>query len=164
MRRSASNTPISTGHGAHDSTHSAPASFSFEANGVKSAAPPGTTTTGIVSSPSSRESFSANSISACEIGMPMATKPTFTFLPPASLLIQGTAKRLSHWAPNDVEQNTSALAGGNDSFGHTPPPKSTGILAASASVRIDLYVGEIEATTMATTPSENFFAAAAARE
>jgi len=117
-----------TGHRPHEE----------EVEGVKSAAPPGTTTTGTVSSPCSRASFSANSISPWEIGMPIATKPTFTGLPPACCLIHGTAKRLSHWAPNEVEQKMSGWAGGKDSFGHTPPPKRTGVLPASASAMIGL--------------------------
>jgi hypothetical protein len=104
MRLRASKTPISTGQGAQDSTQSTPASLSFDANGVRSAEPGGTETTGTVSRPSSRASFSANSISACEIGIPIATKPSLTFLPAACVLIHGTAKRLSHCAPNEVEQ------------------------------------------------------------
>ena len=70
--------------------------------------------------------------------MPIATKPSLPFLPAICCLIHGTAKRLSHCAPNDVEQNTRGCAGGYDSFGHTPPPNSSGIFPASASVMIGL--------------------------
>src|SRR5512138_1277541 len=110
MRWSASNTPTSTCHRAHESTQSAPASFSFWANGVKSGVLPGTTTTGIVSSPISLACCSANSSSIRESGMSCAAKPTFTFLPPACPLMKPSAKRLSHFEPNDVEQKIRGLA------------------------------------------------------
>src|SRR4029450_12469138 len=105
MRWSASNTPTSTCHRAHESTQSAPASFSFWANGVKSGVLPGTTTTGIVSRPNS----------------------------PACSLMKPSAKRLSHFDPNDVEQKMSGLAGGNASRGQTPPPNISGIFSLSDS-------------------------------
>src|SRR2546428_5314262 len=126
MRLSASNTPISTPHGAHENTQSAPASLRFCANGVKSEAAPGTTTTGMVSIPSSLACCSANSSSMRESGMSCAAKPTFTFLPPDCSLMKPSAMRLSHLEPNDVVQKISGCAGGKASRGDTPPPENQG--------------------------------------
>ena len=163
MRWSASNTPTSTCHSAHESTQSAPASFSFCANGVKSGVLPGTTTTGIASSPISFASCSANSSSIRESGMSCAAKPTFTFLPPACSLMKPSANRLSHFEPNDVEQKISGLAGGKASRGQTPPPNSSGTFSVSDSVMNGLYVAEVDALTIRIEPSASFLAFAAAR-
>ena len=133
MRWSASNTPISTPHGAHENTQSAPASLRFWANGVKSEAAPGTTTTGMVSIPSSRACCSANSSSMRDSGISCAAKPTLTFFVPDCSLMKPSAMRLSHLLPNDVVQKISGAAGGNASRGHTPPPNSSGVFVASAS-------------------------------
>src|SRR6267378_869437 len=129
MRESASNTPTSTCHKAHESTQSAPASFSFCANG----------------------------------GMSGAAKPTLTFLPPACSLMKPSAKRLSHFEPNEVEQKISGFAGGNASRGQTPPPNRSGIFSVSDSVMKGLYVAEVDALTMRIEPSLSFLALAAAR-
>ena len=124
---------------------------------------PGTTTTGMASNPISFASCSANSSSIRESGMSCAAKPTFTFFPAACSLMKPSAKRLSHFEPNDVEQKISGFAGGNASRGHTPPPKSNGIFSVSDSVMNGLYVAEVDALIMRIEPSASFLALAAAR-
>src|SRR5438552_15635819 len=158
MRLSASKTPISTPHGAHEKTQSAPASFRFCANGVKSDAAPGTTTTGMASMPISFASCSANSSSMRESGMSCAAKPTLTFFPPDCSLMKVSAIRLSHFEPYDVVQKISGCAGGNASRGHTPQQKRSGVFVASDSVCTGLYVAEMDALIMRIELSPNFLA------